>query len=67
MKYSANGLNVGHNNKKPTTIKSVEQHGINWMDKPSRFALAGFHHALGCCSSWSIVWIFIVVETMKEN
>ena len=42
MKYSANGLIVGHNNKKPTIIKSMEQHRINRMDKQSRFALRWF-------------------------
>ena len=39
MKYSASGLIVGRNNKKSTIIKRMEQHGMNWMDKQSRFAL----------------------------
>ena len=41
MKYSATALIVGHNNKKPTIMTNIEQHGINWMDKQSRFALIG--------------------------
>ena len=39
MKYSANGLIVGRNNKKSTIIKSMEQHGINWMDKTEQIFL----------------------------
>ena len=38
MKYSANGLIVGRNNKKPIIIKSTEKNKLDG-EKQSRFAL----------------------------